>query len=89
MDEIELEARDYLSRLTAGGQILCLARYESDQCIGRGRALVLAEQHRVAVMLEDCGDPRDSGIRAGNLVNYQTHPEAEPMVVGNPASIRP
>ena len=84
MDEIRLEARDYLNHLQAGGKILLMARYREDECVGRGRALILNGEDRVAVMLEDCGH---SGIRAGNLVNYIVHQEAEPKIVGNPASI--
>ena len=87
MDEIRLEARDYLNHLQAGEEILFMARYREDECVGRGRALILNGEDRVAVMLEDCGEPDVSGIRAGNLVNYIVHPEAEPKIVGNPASI--
>jgi hypothetical protein len=89
MDEIRLEARDYLNHLKSGGQILHLARFKGSECVGRGYALILTEEDRVAVMLEDCGDPMDTGIRAGDLVNYVTHPEAESKAVGSPASIRP
>ena len=64
-----------------------MARYRETECVGRGHALILNDEDRVAVMLEDCGDPGDSGVRAGNLVNYLIHPEAEPKIVGNPASI--
>jgi len=88
MDEIKLEARDYLNHLRAAAQILRLARYKGSECVGRGHALILNDVDRVAVMLEDCGDAADSGIRAGELVNYIVHPEAEPKLVGSPASIR-
>ncbi len=87
MDEIRLEARDYLNHLQAAGQILLLARYREAECVGRGRALILNHQDRVAVMLENCGEPKDSGVRAGHLVNYIEHPEAEPTIAGSPASI--
>ena len=66
-------------------QILLMARYRGGVCVGRGQALILNTVDRVAVMLEDCGD---TGVRAGNLVNYIVHPEAEPMIVGSPASCR-
>jgi hypothetical protein len=89
MDDIRLEARDYLNHLKGDGQILRLARYQGSECVGRGQALILNEDDRIAVMLEDCADPADTGIRAGDLVNYLTHPEAEPKLVGSPASIRP
>jgi hypothetical protein len=88
MEEIHLEARDYLNYLQAGGRILTLARFREDECIARGRALILNDEDRVAVMLEDCGDPAFSGVRAGNLVNYILHPEGDPKIVGNPASVR-
>ncbi len=85
---IHLEARDYLNHLQAGGRILFLARFREDECIGRGRALILNDEDRVAVMLEPCGEPKNSGVDAGDLVNYTVHTEAEPKIVGNPASIR-
>jgi hypothetical protein len=87
MDENRFEARDYLNRLQKS--ILVMACYREDRCVGRGHALILNGDDRVAIMLEDCGDPAESGIRAGNLVNYIIHPEvSEPKIVGNPASIR-
>ena len=88
MDEIRLEARDYLNHLTAEGQILRLVCFRDAECVGRGRGLVLNHDDRVPVMLEDCGDAEDSGIHAGDRVNYVTHPEAEPKLVGRPASVR-
>jgi hypothetical protein len=89
MGRIRLEARDYLNHLNANGRVLKLARYEGEKCVGRGRALILNDEDCIAVMLENCGDPADSGVCAGYLVNYITHPEAEHKLVGSPASIRP
>ncbi len=85
MADIKLEARDFLNYLQSGGRILRLARFEGLECVGRGQALILSDEDRIAVMLENCGD---SGVRAGDLVNYFIHPEAEPKIVGSPASIR-
>ncbi len=88
MDEIKLEAREYLNYLRSANQILRLARFQGKECVCHGDALILNERDGIAVMLEDCGCPKESGIRAGNLVNYVTHPEAEPKIVGSPASVR-
>ena len=87
MDEGRLEARDYVNHLQAAGQILRLAGFREGECVGRGRALILNHEDRVAVMLEDCGDPAESSVRAGNSVNYIVHPDGEPKIVGSPASI--
>lgn len=88
MSVIKLEARDYLNYLQSGKRIRRLAMYKGTKCVGRGQALVLSEDDRIAVMLEDCGDPADSGVLAGNLVNYVDHPENESRIVGTPASVR-
>mgnify|MGYP001226979176 CR=1 FL=1 len=88
MSEIKLEARDYLNHLNSNKQIIRLARYDGSSCIGRGHALILSDVDQVAVMLEDCGYSEDTKIFAGNLVNYLLHPEAEPKLVGTPATIR-
>ena len=84
---MKFEARDYLNYLQEEGEILRLARYDAEQCIGRGRALVLSREDGVAVMLEDCGST--TGIRGGDIVNFVEHPEAETKLVGSTASVRP
>lgn len=76
MANVRLEARDYLTHLRSDGRILHLAMYKGEACVGRGQGLVLNDQDRVAIMLEDCGDPADTGVSAGYLVNYILHPEA-------------
>ena len=89
MGKITLEARDYLNHLQSENRILHLVHFIGEYPDGRGRALVLNDEDRVAVMLEDCGDPTESGIHAGDLVNYVLHPEGEPKIVGSPATLRP
>ena len=88
MSDIRFEARDYLNYLQSGNQIIGVAHYTGTERDGKGRALILNSDDRVAVMLEDCGDPSDSGVRAGDLINYIQPPEAEPRIVGTPASVR-
>lgn len=88
MIHLRLEARDYLNHLESSGQIIYLARFKEAECIGRGHALILNADDCVAVMLEDCGSPEITGVRAGYLVNYHSHPEAEPKMIGSPATIR-
>jgi hypothetical protein len=84
-----MEAREYLDLLKDENAILRLAHYLEDTCDGRGHAVILDEEHQIAVMLEDCGSPEKTGIRAGYLVKYVLHPESEPKIVGSPATIRP
>jgi hypothetical protein len=79
-----MEAKEYLDLLKDEKAIIRLAHFEQDKCDGRGYAVILDETHQIAVMLEHCGD---SSVRAGNLVKYVIHPEAEPKIVGTPASI--
>ena len=83
-----MEAREYLDLLKDEKAILRLAHFTDDQCDGRGHAVLIDDKHQIAVMLEDCGFPEDSGVRAGDLVKYVIHPEAEPKIVGSPARIR-
>jgi hypothetical protein len=83
-----MEAKEYLDFLKDANAIIRLAHFCGDDCDGRGQAAVLAEEYQIAVMLEDCGDPNRSGVRAGDLVKYVVHPEVEPKIIGSPASVR-
>jgi hypothetical protein len=39
-------------------------------------------------MLENCGDPNDTGVATGDIVGYFLHPEAEARITGSPARVR-
>ena len=84
-----MEAKEYLDLLKDKKAILRLAHYSGDACDGRGRAVIINEEHRVAIMVEDCGNPDRTGIKAGAVVNFILHPEAEPKLVGSPAYASP
>ena len=84
-----MEAREFLDAARDAGLVLRLAAYSGTECVGRGQALVLNQENRIAVMLEHCGDPIRSGFAAGDIVCYFLHPEAEPRIIGSPARIRP
>ena len=56
--------------------------------LGKDRLSIIDEEHQIAVMLEDCGSPSETGIHNGYIVKYVLHPESEPKIVGSPASIR-
>jgi hypothetical protein len=79
-----MDPNEYFKSLKMHNRILKLSHFSGDECNGRGQALILDEQHHIAVMLEDCGG---SGVRAGNLVEYSIHPGGEPKVIGSPANI--
>jgi hypothetical protein len=83
-----MDAREYLDLLRDENALLRLAHFVGDKCDGRGYAVIIDEEHQIAVMLEDCGFPEETGIHAGYLVKYVTHPESEPRIVGSPATIR-
>ena len=83
-----MEAREYLDAAKDAGLVIRLAAYTGSECVGRGRALVLDQENRIAVMLENCGDATDSGVVAGDIVGYFLHPEAEPRITGSPATVR-
>lgn len=80
-----MEAKEYLDLLRDDEAIIRLAHYDGDRCDGRGSAVIIDEEHQIAVMLLDCGDPEATGVRAGAIVKYFPHPEAEPRIVGSPA----
>lgn len=82
---IRLEARDYLNYLKSNGRIIRMARFNGDKSVGTGDALILNDEDHIAIMLTNCGDPSDTGIRAGDLVNFVGHPEAITKIVGSPA----
>jgi len=80
-----MEAKEYLDLLRDDQEIIRLAHYVDDKCDGRGQAVVIDEGHQIAVMLEDCGSPETTRVKAGAIVKFVTHPEAEPKIVGTPA----
>jgi hypothetical protein len=79
-----MEAKEYLDFLQDQKAIVRLAHFTEGTCDGRGHAVIIDEAHKIAVMLESCGEV----IHAGNIVKYVLHPESEPKIVGSPASIR-
>ncbi|MEZ6052550.1 MAG: hypothetical protein R3C02_14375 [Planctomycetaceae bacterium] len=84
-----MEAKEYLDLLRDEKDIIRLAHYADDRCDGRGNAVIIDTEHNIAVMMEDCGDPDATLIKAGALVQYIEHPEAEPKIVGSPAYVSP
>lgn len=83
-----MDAREYLDLLVDENAIIRLKHYAGDSCDGRGRAVIIDDEHQIAVMLEDCGFSEDSGVRAGDIVKFILHPEAEPKIVGSAATVR-
>lgn len=83
-----MDARAYLTQAKATKRIIRVARYERDRCVGRGYAIIVDEAQLIAVMLEDCGDPDNSRVRAGDLVQYAMYADAELRIEGEPADIR-
>ena len=66
--------------------LLRLSHFDDDgKCDGRGEAVILDEEHSIAVMLGPCGDPNVTRIDAGAIVKFVRHPEAESKIVGTPA----
>lgn len=84
-----MEAKEYLDLLRDDKAIIRLAHYAGERCDGRGNAVIIDEEHQIAVMLEDCGFADETLVKAGAIVKYVTHPEAEPKIVGTPAYASP
>jgi hypothetical protein len=83
-----MEAREFFDKAQSDGSIIQLAHFVGDKCDGRGPALVIDQSNRIAVMLKNCGSPDVTDIRAGDIVSFSDHPEAEGRIVGHPARFR-
>lgn len=83
-----MEAREFLGAARDAALVRRLSVYSGSEFVGRGQALILDKDNRIAVMLENCGDPVDSRVTAGDIVGYFLHPEAEARITGSPASVR-
>lgn len=84
-----MEAKEYLDLLRDDGAVLRLAHFDGEYCDGRGNAAVIDEEHSIAVMLQDCGDTDRTLVKAGAIVKFSKHPEAEPRIIGTPAYSHP
>ena len=84
-----MDAQEFVNELRDADHITRLAWYANENCIGRGDAIILDPYERVAVMVQDCGDPCQTGIKAGMVVKYGSHPEAERRIIGTPAVVNP
>jgi hypothetical protein len=86
---MNMDAKEYLDLLRDDKAIIRLAHYDGENCDGRGEAVILDDHHSIAVMLQDCGDANQTLIKAGAIVKFLLHPEAEPKIVGTPAYSHP
>lgn len=84
-----MDAKEYLDLLRDDASILRLAYYNGEVCDGRGLAVIIDEDHNIAVMLEDCGDAEVTMVKSGAIIKFLTHPETEPKIVGTPAYATP
>ena len=90
MSNEPMQAREFLDLLRDEGNLITLAHYNADGvCDGRSQAAVIDRDHRIAVMLENCGQPERTTIAAGAIVSFIEHPESEPKIVGSPAYTGP
>jgi hypothetical protein len=84
-----MEAQEFLNQAATKEQIVRLAQLREDGSVsGRGCALIVDEPEMIAIMLEDCGLAKDTGIHAGDIVAFRKHPEAEHRIVGARATVR-
>ncbi len=83
--EKPVSPNEYLDILYTKREILPLSHSDEHS----GKAVILDRRHRIAVMLEDCGDVNHTGIKAGDVVKYAPPSEAnhDPKIVGTPARI--
>lgn len=84
-----MEAKEYLDLLRDENAIVRLAHYDGERCDGRADAVIIDEDHQIAVMLANCGDPNVTKVAGGAIVKFIRHPEAEPKIVGSPAYAHP
>jgi len=82
-----MQAKAYLDHLLEQGKVIRLAHIDGERHVSRGHAIILNQKLQIAIMLEDCGRPSTSGIRAGDIVEYLSLPDAESLIHGSPARI--
>ena len=75
-----MNAKQFLESATRDGKVVRLARMVAGKCTGRGQGLILDRQQKLAVLLEDCGDPHENcqGIGVGAIVSFEHFPDAHP-----------
>ena len=83
-----MEAKEYVDRLRDDNDIIDLHHFREDSEIpdGMGKAVILDHEHHIAAMLSDCGSPETTGIKAGAIVRFSSHPEVKTQrIIGTPA----
>ncbi|MGE0374410.1 MAG: hypothetical protein AB7I48_11260 [Planctomycetaceae bacterium] len=81
-----MDAKEFLDCARDDGDIVRLFHFDrSGKSKGFGTALIVDDENRIAVMLGDCGTVDETKVKAGAIVKYAVHPEAESRLVGTPA----
>jgi len=88
-----MDAQEYVNGAKPN-RLITLQLYEGEDPVDPVKALVLDSESGIAIAIEDCGDPIETGIARGAIIQYSRHPEAStpssgPRVIGRPAYFRP
>lgn len=82
-------AQEFVDGFRETRALMELSHYTDGKCDGRGWALILSDIKGVAIMLEDCGQPEKTLIKAGAIVNFSCGRGRQPRIVGEPAYFVP
>lgn len=89
-----MDAREYVAAIVDDKAVLWVGVYDKadpERCLGRGHAVLIDEEERMAIFVTDCGTANGGGLPRGTLVKVsRPHPEdrGELRVVGEPAFIK-
>jgi len=86
---LTMDAQQFVDSLRRTQAWIRLAHFDGDRCDGRGWALVLSDDQGIAVMVEDCGAPETTSIKAGAFVRFSRPRKKEPRIVGPPTDFVP
>ena len=80
-----MDAQQFVDDFRDTRALIRLAHFTGNRCDGRGWALILNDDLGIAIMVEDCGAPETTLVKAGAVVNFTLPPRKEPRIVGDPA----
>jgi hypothetical protein len=94
-----VSANSFLDEAVKQNHVIDVARFKDKECLGRGRALLLETlppfgpapdpkpDSGYAVMLDDCGDPKTTSVKAGDVIRFCNRP-GDGLVISSAADLR-
>jgi hypothetical protein len=80
-----MDAQEFVDGFRDTRALIRLSHFSGNRCDGRGWALILSDDDGIAIMIEDCGEPETTFVKAGAVVNFTCPPRKQPRIVGEAA----